>query len=136
MDWRNNLEYNLPERWVAEENGDNLFIYNPDGEGAITISAYNIIDKNTPQIETVHNLFEDFVAKNGISLDTPTAISHYVDSKLITTGTGRSCDQWFIKIWCICQYHKILLATYLTTKITEEITMCDQLIYSMDLTLD
>ena len=135
MDWRNNLKYNLPEQWVAEENGDNLFIYNPDGEGAITISAYNMINMNAPQIETVLNLFQDFVAKNGISLDTPTAISYYVDSKLITTGIGRSCDQWFIKIWCICQYYKILLATYLAEKATEEITLCDQLICSMELTL-
>ena len=32
------LDYSLPRSWCAEEDTDNLVLYNPGGNGAITIS--------------------------------------------------------------------------------------------------
>lgn len=32
------LNYMLPNNWCAEEDTDNLILYNPSGNGAITIS--------------------------------------------------------------------------------------------------
>lgn len=35
------LKYKLPRKWAAEEEDDELLIYNPDGNGAIVLSFFN-----------------------------------------------------------------------------------------------
>ena len=35
------LNYTLPNNWCAEEDIDNLLLYNPSGNGAITTSFFN-----------------------------------------------------------------------------------------------
>ena len=41
------LNYTLPNNWCAEEDIDNLLLYNPSGNGAITTSFFiDLIDGN------------------------------------------------------------------------------------------
>lgn len=40
------LSYELPKNWTAEEDDDNLLIYNPDGNGSVTVSFFNILDSS------------------------------------------------------------------------------------------
>lgn len=35
------LNYMLPDSWCAEEDADNLLLYDPNGDGAMTISLHN-----------------------------------------------------------------------------------------------
>ena len=37
------LNYTLPNNWCAEEDIDNLLLYNPSGNGAITTSFFNVL---------------------------------------------------------------------------------------------
>ena len=38
------LTYELPNDWCSEDEEENLLIYNPNGEGAITVSFFNILE--------------------------------------------------------------------------------------------
>ena len=38
------LTYELPNGWCSEEEEENLLIYDPNGEGAISISFFNILE--------------------------------------------------------------------------------------------
>ena len=37
------LNYTLPNNWCAEEDIDNLLLYNPSGNGSITTSFFNVL---------------------------------------------------------------------------------------------
>ena len=56
------LNYSLPKKWCAEEDIDNLLLYNPKGNGAITISFFSILDTEEPlnmQISVMAKRFID-----------------------------------------------------------------------------
>ena len=38
--------YELPNGWCSEDSGENLLIYDPNGDGAMTISFFSILDMN------------------------------------------------------------------------------------------
>ncbi len=49
MVYRHNwLTYKLPKRWCYEEDNENLFLYNPNGEGAVTISFLSVENTGYP----------------------------------------------------------------------------------------
>ena len=37
------LNYTLPNSWCAEYDTNNLLLYNPNGNGAMTISFFNVL---------------------------------------------------------------------------------------------
>ena len=51
--------------------------------------------------------------------------------KVILRGTGRTSDEWFIKIWIIAKNPKIVFSTYQAAKKTKELDVCDSIIDSM-----
>ena len=38
------LNYMLPDSWCAEEDADNLLLYDPNGDGAMTISFFSVLN--------------------------------------------------------------------------------------------
>lgn len=125
------LTYELPNDWCSEEGKDNLLIYNPNGEGAITISFFNILEMRKTLDEHISIMAKKFIDQNRITLHNPLILHGTEETKTTLYGTGITSDNWFIKLWIIAKYPKIVFATYQCEKKTSEIKKCDAIINSM-----
>ena len=127
------LEYELPDNWCTEYVEDSLLIYNPNGNGAITLSFFNALDKSVSLDEQVSILAKKFIDKNSISMH-----SHLIlfnrEGKTILYGTGTTSDSWFIKLWVVAKYPKMAFATYQSEDRNKEIESCDTIIDSFRFT--
>lgn len=123
------LDYMLPNSWCAEEDTDNLFLYNPDGNGAITISFFSVLKTNEFLDEQMSILAKRFVDKNSINLHSPLVLFNR-DGKTILYGIGTTLDGWFIKLWVVAKHPKIVFATYQSERKSDEVKVCDSIIDS------
>ena len=123
--------YELPNDWCAEEGKEELRIYNPDGEGAITVSFYNILEMKETLDEHISIMAKKFIDQNRITLCDPLILCGTDETKKTLYGMGMTADNWFIKLWIIAKYPKIVFATYQCKKKTPEIRKCDAIISSM-----
>jgi len=123
------LNYELPDNWCAEEDNDNLLMYNPDGDGAITLSFLNVLNGEKSLAEHISIIAKKFIDQNNINLHSPLILFNR-DGKTILWGTGTTSDNWFIKLWIVAKYPKIVLATYLSEQKNDEVKICDSIIDS------
>ena len=124
------LSYELPKGWCAEENADNLLIYNPDGSGAIVVSFFNVLETAASLDEQVSILAKKFIDQNNIALRSPLILMDK-ERKTVLYGTGITTDGWFIKLWVVAKYPKIVFATYQSEKKNKEIKVCDAIVDSI-----
>lgn len=120
--------YELPNGWCSEDSGENLLIYDPNGNGAMAISFFSIFDMNKSLDEHISIMAKKFVDKNEISLYGPLILCGSKESKLTLYGTGVTSDKWFIKLWVIARYPRIAFATYQSEKKTSEVKKYDAII--------
>ena len=125
------LKYEIPSDWCAEENEDTLLIYDPDGEGAIVTSFFSLMDADVLLEERICIMAKEFIDNNLIKLKEPLILMNSSCGKVIMRGTGRTSDEWFIKIWIIAKNPKIVFSTYQAAKKTKELDVCDSIIDSM-----
>jgi len=125
------LKYEIPSDWCAEENEDTLLIYDPDGEGAIVTSFFSLMDADVLLEERICIMAKEFIDNNLIKLKEPLILMNSSCGKVILRGTGRTSDEWFIKIWIIAKNPKIVFSTYQAAKKTKELDVCDSIIDSM-----
>lgn len=125
------LTYELPNDWCSEEREDDLLIYDPNGEGAITISFFNILEKRETLDEHISIMAKKFVDQNQITLHNPLILYGTEATKKTLYGAGTTSDNWFIKLWITAKYPKILFATYQCEKETVEVKKCDAIIDSI-----
>ena len=85
--------YELPNGWCSEDSGENLLIYDPNGNGAMTISFFSILDMNKSLDEHISIMAKKFVDKNEISLYGPLILCGSKESKLTLYGTGVTSDK-------------------------------------------
>ena len=123
------LNYELPDNWCDEEDTDNLLMYNPDGDGAITLSFLNVLNGEKSLAEHISIIAKRFIDQNNINLHSPLILFNR-DGKTILWGTGTTSDNWFIKLWIVAKYPKIVLATYLSEQKNDEVKICDSIIDS------
>ena len=128
------LTYELPNDWCSEEDEENLHIYNPKGKGAITISFFNILEMRETLDEHISIMAKKFIDQNRIKLDDPLILYGSKEDKTTLYGTGMTTDNWFIKLWVVAKYPKIVFATYQSEKKTSEVKKCDKIINSMKFT--
>ena len=129
--YKDYLTYELPNDWCAEEEQDNLLIYNPSGEGAITISFLNIPETSETLGEYISIIAKKFIDQNRIALRNPFILYGTEKNKITLYGTGTTSDNWFIKLWVVAKHPKIVFATYQCKKKTSEIKKCDAIIDSI-----
>ena len=122
------LNYTIPNNWCATKDGDNLLLYNPAGNGAITISFFSVLTTKGSLAEQISTLAKGFIDKNNIKLHFP-LISFNKDGKTFLYGTGTT-DGWFIKLWVVAKYPKIAFATYHSERNSAEVQVCDAIIDS------
>lgn len=127
------LLYELPNNWCAEEDSDNLLLYNPNGNGAITISFFSVFNTVESLDEQISILAKKFIDQNNIELHS-SLILFEKEGKTTLYGTGTTSDGWFIKLWVIAKYPKIVFATYQSEKKNTEVKTCDTIINSIQFT--
>lgn len=128
------LNYELPRNWCAEEDKDNLLLYDPDGNGAMTISFINVLEAEETLDEQISIMAKRFVDQNKITLHAPLILYGSKETKTILWGTGITDDNWFVKLWCIAKHPKIVFATYQSKRKSKEVKLCDAIIESMKFT--
>lgn len=129
LNYNGYLNYSLPNNWCAEENIDNLLLYNPNGNGAITISFFNVSNAKESLIEKISIMAKRFIDQNSISLHSPFILFNR-DGKTILYGTGTTSDGWFVKLWVVAKHPKIVFATYQSKRKSAEVKICDSIIDS------
>jgi len=129
LNHNNYLNYAVPSNWCAEDDTDNLILYNPNGNGAITISFFNVLNTEETLDEQVSILAKRFIDQNDIDLHSPLILFNR-EGKTILHGTGTTSDGWFIKLWVVAKYPKIVFATYQSERKSAEVKICDSIIDS------
>jgi len=81
--------------------------------------------------EHISIMAKKFIDQNGIILHNP-LILYGAETKTTLYGTGTTSDNWFIKLWIVAKYPKIVFATYQCEKKTSEVKKCDTIINSMN----
>lgn len=123
------LEYKLPNNWCAEEDEDNLFLYNPNGNGAITMSFFDVLRLDKSLDEQISILAKRFIDNNNVNLHLPLILLNK-EGKTLLYGTGTTSDKWFVKLWVVAKKPKIVLATYQSERKNAEVKICDSIIDS------
>ena len=124
------LDYEIPLHWIAEEDSDTLAVYDPDGEGAMTASFYNMLaDRSIDEQITV--MAKKFTEQNAITVDKSMFFIHGGAEKTVLHATGITQDKWFVKLWVVAKKPKIVMITYQSQKKTKEIEICDAIVESM-----
>ena len=129
------LNYILPDDWCAEEDADNVLLYNPKSDGAITMSFFNVLNTEKSLDEQVSILAKKFVDNNNVNLDFSSFVLFNREGKTILYGTGTTVDGWFIKLWVVAKSPKIVFATYLSEQKSVEVKICDSIIDSFQFVL-
>lgn len=119
----------LPDSWCAEEDADNLLLYDPNGDGAMTISFFSVLNTKETLNEQISILAKNFIDKNNIAMHAPMILFNK-DGKTILHGIGTTPDDWFIKLWVVARTPKIVFATYQSERKSSEVKMCDSIIDS------
>ena len=81
------LNFELPNNWCAEEDLDNLLLYNPRGQGAITVSFFNVLNTEESIDEQISILAKKFIDQNNIKINSALILLNKKD-KTILYGTG------------------------------------------------
>ena len=129
--YKDYLFYELPKNWCVEEKEDNMIMYNPNGEGALVVTFYNILEKVEILDEYISIMAKKFIDRNEIKLNAPFILYGNHDTKMIIYGVGTTVDNWCIKLWLVAKYPKIVLATYQYKHKTSDLKRCDAIINSM-----
>ena len=131
---RNYFNYEVPIGWSVDENDDSTSVYNTEGEGALTMSFYTFMEIQETLDEHISIMAKKFIVNNQIKLNASFILDGTRKDKKVLYGTGITTDNWFIKIWVIAKYPKVILATYQSEKKTLEIKKVDKLIESIQFT--
>ena len=123
------LTYELPDGWKTDESDDGLSMYDPDGNGALTVSFFNRVDSNTHLNVQVSVLAKNFFECNNIKLNNSFILLNK-DEKTVLFGIGKTADNWFIKLWVVAENPKIVLATYQSEQENPEVELCDAIVDS------
>ncbi len=124
------LNFEIPHNWIIEENDDNTSIYDNNGEGAITLSFYTAMDIQQPFDEHISVMAKKFIDNNQIKLHHSFVLDTTNKDKLVLYGAGTASDNWFVKLWIVAKYPKIVLATYQSEKKTSEVRKVDKILDS------
>ena len=126
------LTYEIPNNWIIEEDNDCTTIYNNNGNGALILSFYTILELQNNLDEHISIMAKKFIEKNEIKMGAPLILEGNSKDKKILYGTGKLPDGDFFKIWIIAKYPKVIVATYNSKKKTAEIKYIDKIISSFE----
>ena len=124
------IEYELPDGWESEIDGENLIIYDPDGEGAMVMSFYRAADK-MPIENRIYKMAEHFVEHSHIKLLSEFSESNDGHKKFSVCCEGIDDNNWYTKLWIIAKYPRIVVASYNNKGKSNEVATYDEIVKSM-----
>lgn len=128
---RDKISVDVPYQWQWDENGDSVSIYNNNGQGAITMSFYKILERNNSIIEYISEKAVSFINQNGMKLDNPFIIDAVNEEKILLSGIGVSNNNWIIKLYILTNKSEFILITYHTKNKSKEIKIVDKIVESI-----
>ena len=126
------LTYELSSKWCVEQNDDSTQIYDPEGNGAMTLSFYSVMLEEQAFENRICIMAKKFIDQNKIKMDSSLILSCSKSNVITLYGTGVTPDNWFIKLWYVAKFPRIVLATYLSSEKTQEVKKYDKIINSME----
>lgn len=124
------LEYEIPDDWIIEENEDTVSIYCSEGEGALTISFFSIVELQKTLGEHISIMAKKYIDYNQIKLSHALILDKTKKDKTVLYGVGSSDDGWFVKLWLVARYPNVVFATYYSEKKTLELKEVEKIISS------
>ena len=115
-----------------EESEDRLLLYDPEGNGAMVLSFLNAIDNQKVLEEQISVLSKRFVDQNRITLSRPFVMYGSEETKLTLCGEGTTDDRWYVKLWAVAKFPKIIVITYQAQMQSAEVKICDAIVESME----
>lgn len=122
----------LPMDWFAEEVEDNLLLYAPNGNGAMVLSFFSALENKETLDEQISIMAKKFVDQNQIALHRPLVVYGSGKTKLTLCGVGTTDDNWYIKLWIVSKFPKIIFITYQAQKQSAEVKKCDAVVESIE----
>ena len=101
----------------------------------MTLSFYTIMELQNTIEEHVTIIAKDFINQNNIKLHHSFILDCTKKDKVVICGIGNTQDDWFIKIWVLAKYPRVVLATYESEKKTSEVKKLDSIINSFQFIL-
>ncbi len=124
------LEYEIPDKWMVEEDSDTTSIFSNDGNGALTLSYFSIFEMQGTLDEHISIMAKKFIDTNHIKLNHALILIGAQDEKRVLYGAGSLPDRWFIKLWVIAKFPRVVFATYQSEKKTSELKQIDRIVSS------
>lgn len=123
--------YELPDNWAIEESEGLLFLYDPNGKGAMTISLLRFTTAQNNLSEQLNLTAHSFVNQNKIHLKREFCQKIRKDGTWIQTAPGETVDGDFIQIWLVAKGEHAVLASYQSEKKNHEVKICDSILTSL-----
>ncbi len=130
------FKFEVSESWIVDEKDELVSVYSNNGEGALTISFFYVNEMQGSSKEHISIMAKKFIEINQINLHHALILDTTQKEKIILYGTGNTNDQWFIKLWVITRFEKVIFATYQSHKKTTELKEIEQIISSLSFTFD
>jgi len=92
------LDFMIPNHWVAEENDETMSVYDPEGDGAITLSFHTQIDNKSLLAEHMSLMAVHFLETHRIKLIHSFLLDTTKVNRLVLYGSGTTPDSWVIKV--------------------------------------
>ncbi len=124
------LELDLPEGWNYKEDNETTAIFSDVGDGALTLSFYSATDIQISLDEHISIMAKKYIDKNNVELEHALILDATQKDQYSICGTGVTSNDWFIKLWIVAKYPKIIVATYLSQDRTNEIKKVEKIIKS------
>lgn len=124
------VEYELPDGWESEVNGENVIIYDPDGEGSMVMSFYRSTG-DMPIEKRIYKMAQSFVEQ--IMIKQLSDFSESNDNRRVfrVCCEGIDANNWYIKLYIIAKSPRIVVATYNNKIKNHEIETYNEIVKSM-----
>lgn len=121
----------LPETWEYQTEDDLITICKShNGNGVIQISGFYRTDRKEPLQDTAEYHLNHFINQFNVKIEDYSYKIMDLPRYTIANASG-ICEDDFIKIWVFVNEEKMLLVTYISPKKTKELSIAEEIIYSI-----
>ncbi len=129
------LSFEIPNRWMIEEDDETMSIFDINGYGSITLSFCSSAEADKPFGEQLSIMAKKIIDNNKMRIDRALILDETKKSKTVLYGSGTTSDDWFIKLWFVGKFPRIVVATYHSEKRTAEVKTADKIMDSFQFTV-
>lgn len=128
------ISISLPEGWEYEQDTeDTIAILNVyslrDPKGVLQVSFYRV-DGTRNKVEIANDFVNRFVGQFNVQVDENTRMVIHRDDYTIGMAVGNHNGR-FLKVWCLTEGERTLLATYNSAKRTRELSTVDDIVFGV-----